>query len=84
MRVLFLTQTERIGASARYRVFQYLAYLEKNDVDCVVVPAVDDSLAGRYVADPKGTPLQYSTSIVWRRLRDLVRLGDFRRRLPAT
>jgi glycosyltransferase involved in cell wall biosynthesis len=77
MRVLFLTQTGRIGASARYRVFQYLPHLEKNDVDCVVVPAVDDPLAARYVADPKGTKLRYYTSIVWRRLRDLVRLRDF-------
>jgi len=77
MRVLFLTQTGRIGASARYRVFQYLAYLKENGVDCVVVPAVDDSLAARYVADPRGTKLRYYTSIVWRRLRDLVRLRDF-------
>src|SRR5262245_7177153 len=77
MRVLFLTQTGRIGASARYRVFQYLAYLEKNGVNCVVVPAVEDSLVARYIADPKGTKLQYYKSIIWRRLRDLVRLREF-------
>src|SRR6476660_4096555 len=54
MRVLFLTKTGRIGASARYLVYQYLAYQKKNGVDCVVVPAVDDSIVARYVADPKG------------------------------
>lgn len=43
-RVLFLTQTQKSGAAARYRVYQYLDYLKQHDVECEISPAVYDDL----------------------------------------
>lgn len=43
-KILFLTQTGLEGASARYRVYQFIDYLGKEGYDCTVSPAVSDRI----------------------------------------
>lgn len=44
IRVLFLTRYPPAGASSRYRVHQYLPYLEAAGIECEVHPFMDDEL----------------------------------------
>ena len=47
--VLFLTKYSRSAASSRYRTYQYLPWLEKEGIHCVVSPLFDDAyLANKY------------------------------------
>lgn len=48
MKVLFLTQTSSLGSSARYRVYQYIDYLESKGIKCTVIPLLSDQLLKRY------------------------------------
>ncbi len=72
MRVLFLTQTGPNGASARYRVFQYLPYLEAHGAACTVVPAVGDALVGKYMQRGGAAKAAYYGKIIAQRLKDLL------------
>ena len=38
MKVLYLSKTSEIGPSSRYRIYQYIPYLEKNGINCEVRP----------------------------------------------
>jgi glycosyltransferase involved in cell wall biosynthesis len=40
--ILFLTRYDRLGASSRYRFFQYIPYFESNGISCTVSPLFDD------------------------------------------
>jgi glycosyltransferase involved in cell wall biosynthesis len=40
MKVLFLTQSTEIGPASRYRVYQYLDYLNQNNIDCTFSSAL--------------------------------------------
>ena len=42
MKVLFLTKYSRMGASSRYRSFQYLTFLEAHGFDCKIQSLFDD------------------------------------------
>lgn len=44
MKVLFLTQTSAVGASARYRVYQYAEYLKAEGIEFDIVPAIPDKV----------------------------------------
>lgn len=73
MRVLFLTQTGPEGASARYRVYAYLPFLEKAGISADVLPArapihPGDSLPVRMA--------RYATRFATR-LRDLPKAEDY-------
>lgn len=78
MKVLFFTQTNQTGASARYRVYQYLSFLERNGVECVVMPAVSQEVLAKY--SNRGRTIDkiyYYSSIVLKRLKDLKYVSDF-------
>lgn len=77
MKVLFLTQTGEVGASARYRVYRYLDFLRANGVASTVVPAVSDELAAAYAAEPGREKRRYYASILARRLRDLLHVRRY-------
>lgn len=47
LNILFLTQTPIRGASARYRVYQFLDFLESEGISCKVSPAISDSAMRR-------------------------------------
>jgi glycosyltransferase involved in cell wall biosynthesis len=72
VKALFLTQSGPMGASARYRVYQYIPYLEARGVVCTVMPAVEDSLAQRYMSHERGAKLAYYARIAARRSLDLL------------
>jgi len=38
MKVLYLSKTSDIGPSSRYRIYQYVPYLEKNGIHCEIRP----------------------------------------------
>lgn len=42
MRIIFLTKYDKLGASSRYRFFQFYDYLKKNKVECITKPFFDD------------------------------------------
>lgn len=48
--ILFLTRYDRMGASSRYRFFQFFPALEAEGIHCTVSPLLDDDyLSNRYV-----------------------------------
>jgi len=54
MKILFLTKYGKLGASSRYRTYQYLPFLEKEGIHCDTSSLfTDEYLAARY---RKGTP----------------------------
>jgi len=68
MRVLFLTKYSRMGASSRYRSFQYFPLLEAEGISCEVSPLFpNEYLAARY---RDGRPsVHYVLNALWRRWR---------------
>lgn len=74
LRVLFLTRYPVAGASSRYRVFQYLPWLEQAGIECTVQSLMDDRLyelsfsPGRTLAK-----IWFTARAVLRRLRCLAR-----------
>lgn len=78
MKVLFLTQTPEIGASPRFRVYQYLEYLRSKGIQCDVHPGVPASyfqnlIMNRSILDR----LKYYTSPLWNRISELPTLRDY-------
>lgn len=78
MKVLFLTQSTLIGPASRYRVYQYIDYLEKNNISCTVSSALPKSCYRFF----------YQSNAIWkkalllpliflRRLRDLWRVKNY-------
>lgn len=79
MNVLFLTQTDQIGASARYRVYQYLDYFKKEGIGCAVSPAVSARVLDKYNRNNFNpiNKLSYYSSIIFNRITDFKRLHNF-------
>ncbi len=76
LRILFLTKYSSAGASSRYRVYQYLPYLEQAGYACQVSPLFDDDyLHNRYVLG-RGKPADFMAAF-WRRLRALLSCRRF-------
>lgn len=44
MKILLLTKYGRLGASSRLRTFQYISYLQKENIDVTVMPLINDKL----------------------------------------
>ncbi|WP_312098329.1 glycosyltransferase family 4 protein [Niallia sp.] len=57
MKILFFTPTAEIGASSRYRVYQYIEYLEKKGHDCTVKPFLTDDLYKKWKSNSLGNIL---------------------------
>ena len=76
MRVLLLPKYGEKAASCRYRYLQYLPYLERNGVHCVVSPLFDDAyLENRYrVGRPTIRDVLFS---LLRRIAAVARSGRF-------
>jgi len=48
-KILFLSRYSKLGASSRYRIYDYIDYLEKNGFECTVSPLFSDLyLTNRY------------------------------------
>lgn len=76
-RVIFLTQTPLMGASARYRVYQYLDFLDKNGIECIVSTGVQESILNRYMNNSNFiNKILYYSSIFFKRMSELGRIGD--------
>jgi len=78
LKILFLTQTNETGASARYRVYQFLDYLERNGIDCTVSPAVSDNLLRNYHGSASifKKPHFYLSQIL-KRISELKKINNF-------
>jgi len=78
MKVLFLTQTDIDGPASRYRVYQYLEYLQKQGIDCSVSPGI---AKGDYLKIYAGfhpvRKLCALIGVVFRRIIDLLRISQF-------
>ncbi|MBI4846722.1 MAG: glycosyltransferase family 4 protein [Candidatus Omnitrophica bacterium] len=75
MRVLFLTQTTELGASSRYRVYQYIELLKKDGVICHVSPAVPDFIFNfMYIKQGLWRKVPCLFFIILRRFFDLLRV----------
>jgi len=78
MKVLFLTQTGQGGASARYRVYQFLNYLKQKDIESSIVPAVSDYFLERYYKSRSlFTKFEFYSSQVLKRLQDIPKTRKF-------
>lgn len=78
LRVLFLTRYPVAGASSRYRVYQYLPYLEADGITLEVQSFMDDALyALSFSPGRTGAKLARSLLAVARRLRVLMRFRSF-------
>ncbi len=78
MKVLFLTQTDVDGPASRYRVCQYLNYLEEQGVECVLSPGVKKN---HYLRVYSGRhPMRKFAAFVlvfFKRLKDIVRASRY-------
>jgi len=42
MKILLLSRYENMGASSRYRSYQYISHLRKEGIEIIVAPLFDD------------------------------------------
>ncbi len=78
MKVLFLTQTGPHGASARYRVYQYLDYIKASGIEFYVSPAIPDGLLEKYCnSNNYFTKVQFYATQIIKRLRDIQKVSKF-------
>lgn len=78
MKVLFLTQTSQIGASARYRVYQYLDYLSESGIDYTISAAVSDNILKNYLElDKSFTKFQFYMSQFFKRITEITKANKF-------
>lgn len=76
MRILFLTRYSRVGASSRYRTYQFLPWLKDHGVEVSVSPFFEDSYLRRIYAQGGRIGFDVLTSF-WRRFVDLLRVRHF-------
>jgi len=78
MKILFLTQTNATGASARYRVYQYQDYLKGAGFEITISPAVDENIFQQYNQKPNfvNKIKFYGTTII-KRLGELEEIEEF-------
>lgn len=74
--ILFLTKYGRRGPSSRYRVLQYLPYLESHGFRCVVQSLNDDEYLDALYAGRRPSPL-YSVSRLWERVRAVASAREY-------
>ncbi|MFH1061308.1 MAG: glycosyltransferase family 4 protein [Candidatus Omnitrophota bacterium] len=78
MKVLFLTQSTESGPASRYRVYQYIDYLNQNNIECTISSALPKTCY----------KLFYQSADIWkkilllpviflRRLRDMFRVKNY-------
>ena len=73
MRVLFLTLYPESAASPRYRVLQYLPYLQEKGIDCTVMPALGPEEYGRLTRlAQEGSAARYHVAEMRRRVLQLL------------
>lgn len=78
MNVAFLTLATEGGASPRYRVYQYLPWLERAGIRCTVLPAVSSTVSRRlYGTGRAPANAAYQALELARRLGQLARLRRF-------
>jgi glycosyltransferase involved in cell wall biosynthesis len=69
MKVLVLTKYDYLGASSRYRVYQFINHLENYGINFTIAPLLDNKyLVGKYSKDKKGLISilkAYSNRIKW-------------------
>ena len=76
MRVIFLTQTSQLGASSRYRVYQYLDFLKREGIHFRVSPAISSNHFPKvYNTHRPINKLPYFGLAVLKRLIDLTTVG---------
>ncbi|HHV61376.1 MAG TPA: glycosyltransferase family 4 protein [Firmicutes bacterium] len=76
MRILFLTKYTRLGASSRYRIYQFLPWLESQGVEVRVSPLLGDSYLRRIYGH--GTRIGFDVAVsFWRRLVDVLHARRF-------
>jgi len=78
LKVLFLTRYPHDGASSRYRVYQYLPYLEALDVHCDVQSYMDWEMY-KVIFSPERTGRKFWLMLqaTLKRLRALTRFSDY-------
>lgn len=74
--ILFLTKYDRLGASSRYRSYQYIPYLEDNGIHCTVQPFFDARYLQSFYQSKKKNLFSYAASIV-RRLKILLTIKKY-------
>ncbi len=78
MELLMLTRYERLGASSRLRMLQYIPSLEQQGVRCTVSPLLSDEYLRRLYASGGRSLLNLAAAYV-RRLAGLARVGRYDR-----
>ena len=78
MRILFLTQTSRIGPASRYRAYQYVPLLEKEGISCAISPALPERcFSAFYLSRNVWQKLPFCLLIAVRRFFDLFRVRKY-------
>lgn len=78
MKVLFLTQTNDLGPSSRYRVYQLLPLLREHGIQCEVSPAIDSETYARIYLRGGAAGKFLAGRTIWNQRRaDLQRLDEF-------
>ena len=65
MQILFLTKTTELGASSRFRVYQFLPSLEERGVLYTVMAAIGNKRYTDFIRNP--TPLKKLFRLSWKR-----------------
>lgn len=78
MNVIFLTQTPFEGPASRYRVYQYIDFLQSQGVNCTVVPAISTNLFKKlYYSDNFMDKFCYFSVSLLNRFKDLFKIKNY-------
>ncbi|MBA4317333.1 MAG: glycosyl transferase family 1 [Flavobacterium sp.] len=76
MKVLVLTRYSRLGASSRYRMFQYLPLLEKNGIQVEIHSLLDDTYINALYGKAR-IPFFAIIKSYWKRIQLLLNKGNY-------
>lgn len=74
MKLLYFSKTSSIGPSSRYRIYQYIPYLQSAGIEVTVSPLFKEEWFR--ILDMRWTPLRFVAKAFYSSLRLLVRIRD--------
>ena len=79
MKILFLTQSNELGPSSRYRAYQLQPRLQQLGIDSTISPAIDETLYRKMYLESGHRGLRRAAFLAaWQRRRaDLRRVAEF-------
>lgn len=77
MKILFLPKYDTLGASSRYRIYQYIRLFEKNNIKCTILPMFSNNYIRSLESNKRVKKAFYTFAGVIRRIFQLLKISSY-------